>query len=171
MTIVVDENVLIIANDLTRRSLGLEPLCPDANEDCGISCAEALLSLIENGRVGLDDGSEVLDKYKSHCSFSGQPGVGDTFLRAVFERGYVESWAERVIIRENGAIRLPNSFLNCGFDNDDHVWVAIAHNSSEKAKILNAADSDYRIHAGDLSVLNLEIVELCSQSAAEVTPV
>lgn len=162
MTSVVDENVLIVANDLTRRSQGLAPLCPEADDDCGIACADALYDLIENGRVGLDDGSEILEKYKQHCSFSGQPGVGDAFMRAVFERGYDDSWAERVSVRANGNFKLPESFLSCGFDNDDHLWIAVAHNASVTASVLNAVDSDYQIHAEELGKLDLTIVQLCA---------
>lgn len=161
MISIVDENVLVVANDLTRRSLGLHPICPEASDDCGLKCADALTELIENGIVGLDEGSEVFDKYKSHCSFSGQPGVGDAFLRAVFERGYIPNWARRINIRLDSDINLPGSFLQCGFDNDDYVWIALAYNAGEPAKILNAVDSDYSIHHSDCASIGVLVEELC----------
>ena len=162
MNAVVDENVLIVANDLTRLSLGMQPVCPEANDQCRLRCAEALERLMKTGGVSLDDGMEVLNKYKAHCSFSGQPGIGDAFLRAVFERGYVPEWAERVTVRDGAEILLPAAFLESAFDNDDHIWVAISYNSNHTPIIINAVDSDYRIFRAELDAIGVRVEELAT---------
>lgn len=118
---VVDENVIVVANDLTRLSLGLEIRCADATEECRISCVEALEGIIGRGEIVLDDGSEFLEKYKSHATFAGQPGIGDAFLRFVYERGYDTKWVTRVRIRADGSYLLPTAFTQSGFHDDDYL--------------------------------------------------
>ncbi|QOT70150.1 hypothetical protein H5V43_08140 [Sphingobium fuliginis] len=159
---VVDENVLVVANDLTKESLGLPTNFPDASEECRISCAEYLRDIAENGRIILDSESEYFDKYRNHASFSGQPGVGDMFLRMVYERGYVSSWATRITIRDEKGYLLPDSFTSSPFDNDDYLWVAGAYNATSAAEIANACDSDYDECEDDLNALGVRVNQLCA---------
>ena len=159
---VVDENVLVVANDLTKESLGLPTSFPDASEECRIACAEYLRNIVENGRIILDSESEYFDKYRNHASFSGQPGVGDMFLRIVYERGYVSSWATRIPIRDEKDYLLPASFKSSTFDNDDYLWVAGAYNSTSPAEIANACDSDYDECSAELNAIGIRVNQLCA---------
>jgi len=159
---VVDENVLVVANDLTKETLGLATSFPDASEDCRISCAEYLHDIVKNGRIILDSDSEYFDKYRSHASLSGQPGVGDVFLRMVYERGYVTSWATRITIRNGDDYLLPDSFKSSPFDNDDYLWVAGAYNSTSPSEIANACDSDYDECVDDLNAIGVRVNQLCA---------
>lgn len=104
-----------------------------------------------------------MDKYKAHASFKGQPGVGDAFLRFVYEKGYDAAAVTRVDIRNgDGTWRLPANFLICGFDDDDLLWVSAAHNSPKPSQILNACDSDYDEHAAALAAIPVSVSELCA---------
>lgn len=162
MPAVVDENVLVVANDLSRLSRGLEPLCPEASEECRIACAEELYRLVEKGNVVLDGGSEYFDKYRAHCSLQGQPGVGDTFLRSVFERGYTP-WATRVAIRdEQGNYTIPQEIMDSSFDRDDLPWLAGCHRGPPRTSLINAVDSDYAEHADLLRKHKIVVREVCS---------
>lgn len=161
MADIFDENVLIVANDLSRASQGIEVLCPEASDHCRLACAERLQIAAATGGVGLDDGTEYFDKYRSHCAFEGQPGVGDAFLRVVFERGYTE-WAERIRIRdESNEFLLPAAILSSKFDPDDFLWLAGVLNAKSPSQIVNAVDSDYREHAALLAAHGIEVDELC----------
>lgn len=162
MASVVDESVLVIANDLTRISLGLIPRTPQADENCRLACVAFLENLMENGSIVIDDGTEFLEKYKAHCSFSGQPGIGDAFFRAVFERGYDPTWVDRVTIAEGGNYLLPDGFLNSGFHNDDFLWVSAAYNGPVGTHIANGCDSDYGEFAGAITAIGVEVVEVCA---------
>lgn len=161
MYVAIDENVLVVANDLSRVSQNLPPICPDAGDECRLVSAEFLRNAVSMGNVILDANSEYFDKYRAHCSMQGQPGVGDMFLRAVFERGYTD-WAHRVDIRTAaGNYALPHSILSSSFDNDDYLWLAGALNADQPASVVNAVDSDYQDHAALLSENRFTIVELC----------
>lgn len=162
---VFDENVLVVANDLSRISAGLEPISDGTSDDCRVKCAERLMKAIRTGKVVLDAGSEYFDKYRAHCSMQGQPGVGDAFVRLVYERGYTD-WAQRVEIRTgDGTIRLPPEITGSGFDNDDYLWIAGALNCPKKACVVNAVDADYHEHAELLNNNGLIVDQLCSNEA------
>src|SRR5580704_5712292 len=71
---VVDTNVLVIAN---RRDGG--------SYACAASCARALLEIKNLGVIVLDDSDSILSEYRAYCSVSGQPGVGDSFMKWVHD--------------------------------------------------------------------------------------
>lgn len=157
----IDENVLVVANDLSRLSRNLDPICPEASDACRLASADFLQSALASGFVILDTRSEYFDKYRAHCSLEGQPGVGDMFLQMVFARGYTD-WAHRVEIRgDNGSYCLPEEILQSGFDNDDFLWLAGALNAEQPASVVNAVDSDYGEHTELLNSNGVTVVELC----------
>ena len=158
---VVDENVLIVANDLTRSSLGVAIRCPEASPDCQLCAANELARLSRDGGLILDAGSEFFDKYRSCASMAGQPGVADAFLKVVFERGYDPNWCSRVTIQNNEIYLLPLEILASGFDRDDLCWLAGAYNSAEPAEILNAVDSDYQEWTECIAHAGIIVRELC----------
>lgn len=158
---VFDENVLVVANDLSRVSRGLAPVCADASDECRLRCADALIDAIERRRVILDNEAEYFDKYRAHCSMHGQPGIGDAFLRAIYERGYTD-WIVRVDISDGaGGYRLPAEVVASTFDRDDLLWLAGAVNAPSKAHVVNAVDSDYREHEELLRRNGISVRELC----------
>lgn len=159
---VFDENVIIVANDLTRLSLGSEPICPQANEACRIAAVDALSNVISRGGLVLDSGSEYLEKYRLAGSLSGQPGIGDAFVRAVFQKGYNPDWATRVEIRDGDNYVLPEGFEAIGFDEDDHLWIAGAHKAGKTSRIVNAVDSDYTEAQVALEAFGIKVLELCA---------
>ena len=119
------------------------------------------MNIITKGRIGLDDGSEVLEKYGAHCDFSGQAGIGDLFLRSVYQRGYDSQWAIRVPVRNGEDYALPQEFVASGFDNDDFLWVAIAYNAPAEAEIVNAVDSDYTEFTDAFDAIGVSVREIC----------
>lgn len=73
MKVVVDTNVPIVAN---RRA-------EHASLQCVLTCIRRLENVMDKGRIVLDNSWLILTEYKNHLSSSGQPGVGDVFLKWV----------------------------------------------------------------------------------------
>ena len=67
--VVVDTNVAVVANCQTEQ----------ASEMCIESCIDALQSFRNEACFLVDDRNLILDEYRKHLKFSGQPGVGDAF--------------------------------------------------------------------------------------------
>lgn len=160
MRAVVEENVAIVANDNSR----LEPVAPQANEQCQLECIRALRSIVKNGIIVIDDAGELLRRYRQRLNAKGQPGVGDAFLKHVHDQQYNKRRVQRTPLDadgDNNYLAFPSDALLNTFDLSDRIFVALACASPKHAAILNAVDSDYSQHADPLKSAGVEIIELC----------
>ena len=161
MRAIVEENVAIVANDNSRQP----PVAPQANERCQLECIRALRTIVKNGIVIIDDAGEILRKYRQNLSGKGQPGVGDAFLKHVYDHQYNKRKVQRtaLTIDENGEYAdFPSDPLLMNFDPSDRLFVALACASPKPAAIFNAVDSDYSHHAQPLKSAGVSVTELCS---------
>jgi len=71
---VVDTNVAMVANGRGT----------DVDARCQLTCVERLKSVASGASVVIDDGGLILREYRGRLNFSGMPGVGDAFLKHVF---------------------------------------------------------------------------------------
>jgi hypothetical protein len=160
---VIDENVLIVANDISRELSGQELMCPQANADCRIAALDLLKRCQDGAMVVLDDLGEVLDLYRRRMSGSGQPGSGDAFFRYLSDNQFNP---ERVIRRklqphaERGYEEFPSDEGLSDFDPADRIYVSLA-SGRRAAKIANCVDSDYKEKAVALGAAGIRVHELC----------
>jgi hypothetical protein len=160
MRAIVDENVAIVANDNSRR----DRLAVQADEVCQLECIKALRSIVKNGITVIDDAGEILRKYREYLSGRGQPGVGDAFLKHIYDNQYNKRKVQRtpLAVNEDGTYSdFPSSPGLNTFDPSDRVFVALARASTKRAVILNALDSDYSEHAEPLQEAGIKVIELC----------
>ena len=75
---VVDTNVGVVAND----RLDDRPDPPHLPSSVS-SCASFLREVTRSGRVAIDDAWEIIREYQARMRSSGQPGLGDAFLKWV----------------------------------------------------------------------------------------
>lgn len=108
---VVDENVLRTAN-------GEADHVDDA---CMLAAIDYLLDCQDRRALVLDDLYRLIDLYASHCSYSGQPGVGDQFF--VWAHTNIGS-LRRVRLQESPSgdwASFPDDPGLASFDRDDRV--------------------------------------------------
>ncbi|MGH7168710.1 MAG: hypothetical protein ACRELG_00335, partial [Gemmataceae bacterium] len=137
MPSVVDTNVPIVAN----RRCG-EPL------SCANACAQALIKIRASGLLLIDRAGGILAEYRRHCSLSGQPGVGDAFVRWVHDnRARQDLVGDIVITPKPGVtddfVEFPAHPDLAGFDPSDRKFVAVANAHQGKPRILQATDSKW----------------------------
>lgn len=157
---VVDVNVAIVAN-------GNES--PQANLACMSACVSALQDIVANGMVVLDDGMRILKEYQRYLSPAGQPGLGDAFMRWVWENQCVAEKCERVALTLIGGVedkfhQFPKDANLKGFDRSDRKYVAVALTSQKNPEILNAVDTDYWNHRIALRKNGVRLRFLCPQN-------
>ena len=158
MTFVVDTNVAIVAN---RRET-------DADVLCQLTCVERLKTLASREVVAIDDRGFILEEYKRRLNFSGMPGVGDAFLKHVFNYQYQDGRVRRVAVTPSdddgrGFEELPENT----FDRSDRKFLAVA--VVAKAVVLNATDSDWDEQAALMNALGVIISQLCPQHQSRRT--
>ena len=152
---VVDTNVAIVAN-------GGETVHADLA--CQLNCTEKLESVVEHGIVAIDDKGLIIDEYRGHLSFSGQPGMGDAFFKHVFDSQYQRASVVRARVRlsddeQRGFLELPRNT----FDPSDRKFLAVA--VVAQAVVLNATDSDWDEQQPLMDELGVEVDQLCPQYA------
>jgi hypothetical protein len=161
--VIIDENVAIVANDVTRISTGRPPLTRQADDKCRLATIRRVRQVISKETVIVDSSDLVMRGYRRHLSGKGQPGVGDAFLRWVSDHLYDSTRVRQVPLTsdEDGQFSaFPSDPDLRSFDRADRVFVALAIESGD-AVIVNAVDSDYRLHQSGLDRFGVRVEELC----------
>lgn len=136
----VDTNVPMTAN---------LAITSDSSSDIPDSCIEqsvdAVMHIVENGGLVLDDGGEIFEEYVSNLSLKGQPGVGDAFVKWVHDHQWNANFVERVKITRNSDSynEFPNHIDLSRFDNSDRKFIAVANAHQEKPPVFQATDSKW----------------------------
>lgn len=162
MTVVVDTNVPLVANGFSH-----------ASEDCVEICVDRL-EQITNGEIklavdyqALDDQRHIIDEYRNKLNPSGQPGVGDAFLKWVeiyWTNPDLCDLVEITLIVGGGKINFaefPKDPALANFDDDDRKFVAVACAHSGKPPILQAVDSKWHNFLGALTQNGVTVKYLC----------
>lgn len=152
---VVDTNVGIVANGRF----------PQASYNDVGKCIDALLDATRN-HIAIDDSGRIFDEYFSHLSRSGQPGVGDTFAKWVWDNQGNSQRCEQVRITpcesdKEDYEEFPRDRDLIGFDPSDRKFVAVALGSKSNPTILNATDSDWLEHEPTLRRHGVRIDNIC----------
>lgn len=151
---VVDTNVAVVANG---RDTTAGPRCRRA-------AVEALGYLLQEGRIVVDRGGEILDEYRRYCSPKGEPGVGDRFFREVL-MNYAER-IERIELpkhADGSYVDFPTDPELHRFDASDRKFVAACRRSG--AAVMNATDSDWLHHRSALIRNKVEIDFVCGDNS------
>jgi hypothetical protein len=156
---VVDTNVPVVANG---KSAQASPICV-------LACVESLEAIKNNGVIVLDDGMRILHEYMNNLSLSGQPGVGDAFMKWVWSIQALEERCERVPIRElpdddQDFEEFPRDPDLADFDRSDRKFVAVALTSRNTPTVLNAVDPDWWTHRKALRRHGVRVKFLCPDS-------
>jgi hypothetical protein len=155
---VVDTNVPKTAN------MAVDPdSIPDELTNCVLACVEAIEHVVKKGRPVLDAADEIFDEYRIQLSLSGQPGVGDRFMKWVHDNRWKFPDADRVPITKNGDSydEFPDHKDLSNFDFSDRKFVAVANNHPNKPPILQATDSKWWGWRNALDQVGITVTFIC----------
>ena len=152
--VVVDTNVAIAANGRDTH----------ADLECQFACVEKLEDIVRDDVVAIDDHDLIIDEYKRHLNFSGQPDMGDMFFKHIVNHQYSDDRVKQVPItpvsdEKRGYSELPEN----SFDPSDRKFLAVA--VVAKALIANATDSDWSENKALTDGLGIRVEQLCPQHA------
>ncbi len=150
--VVIDTNVLIVANEKS----------PQADPGCVVAAVDFLEYAIRGAVVVLDSGGAVTDEYKKHCSYSGQPGLGDRFFFQLHRMQGDRRHVQFVDIHpdSDGSYREVPEVLH-RFDPSDRKFVAVVVADSRQSEVINAVDSDWGEAAEELNAAGVRVCQLC----------
>jgi len=156
---IVDTNVLLVASKKA----------PQASLTCVLTCIKYLQNLKESGILVLDSNRLIIREYENKNSRSGQPNVGDAFLKWVLTHQATERCEQVLItqIAENDFAEFPRSPDLAKFDPSDRKFVAVALTHPVKPAIANAVDSDWRNYEEALANHGVSLNFLCPELTAK----
>lgn len=162
MIVVVDTNVAVVANERD----GEFP-------DCVAACVVRLTEILAAGKIALDQDWLIIKEYMRNLRSSGQPGVGDAFLKWVLTNHANPARCCKVAITSSG--RGPNDFQEfpsdhrlSTFDRADCKFVAVALAHAECPPILQALDSEWWEHKDALKDNGVRVTFLCLNEIQEL---
>ena len=137
--VIVDTNVIVIANDTD-----------DKRADCRNRCQDRLEQILSRPEiVVIDDGWRILGEYEHNTKPNTRKGIGDLFVKTLMQNQGNPNMCKIVHITPlagNGTDfeEFPTDNALCGFDPDDRkfITVALAHQRDigETPTILLAID-------------------------------
>ena len=155
---VVDTNVAKTAN------LAMQPDSEsDVPDECVLVCIEAIEHVIKKKGLVIDAGDDIFDEYRQQLSMSGQPGIGDSFMKWVHDNRWSLPDSQRVTITRNGESydEFPEHDDLANFDNSDQKFVAASNAHPNKPDILQATDSKWWGWKDALSQCGITVQFLC----------
>lgn len=161
---IVDVNVPIVANDEARISQGKQPRANHVDDVCRLAAIRSLRDLVRSGIIVVDELGAVMKEYRKKLDGSGQPGVGDEFLKHVSDHLCVQTRVQitNLTFTSKGEYAaFPSDPELEKFDKDDRIFVALAIENIDGPRILNAVDSDYSEHQKALEKHGIFVQELC----------
>jgi hypothetical protein len=133
---IIDTNVLIAANGHSSQ----------VSESDVEKCQNFVAALFDNTSISVDSNNEIFDEYFRNLNISGQPGIGDGFLKYLWNNQYNNAVCETVeVIRDDKFFYQvfadkPNLI---DFDKSDLKFIAVYLLSKRSPFIVNACDSDW----------------------------
>jgi hypothetical protein len=159
MAVVVDTNVAMVASRLHQH----------ADEQCVNSCIERLYKIQQSGGLLVDDRGLIIHEYTKCLGYSGQPGAGHAFVKWAHSNQAITNRVQKITItpRPDDGWRRFEEFPDLpdlkNFDKSDQKFVAVALASGVRTPILNAMDSDWKIHYTSLQLAGVVIEFICPQ--------
>lgn len=148
--VVVDTNVLLVAEGLSSYTL-----------KCRASCGNALRDIRLNQIVVLDGGREILTEYRKKLEGKkGQRGLGYEFWKWLVNTRLSHARCETVNLTVHpvrGYEQFPDHHDLTGFDLSDRKFVAVAAAHLKKPKIVQAGDSKWWGWKNSLSECGIQL--------------
>jgi len=132
---VVDTNVPVVAN-------GKSEQAPPGLVEKAIC---AIRDLMNSGIVAIDDGDRILGEYRRNLHLSGEPGVGDSFVRWVHDNSANSECCMRATLHcTDESIQsfdeFPEGLDGVAVDISDRKFIAVANANVPPCPILQAVD-------------------------------
>lgn len=142
---------------------------PDVSPDCIEQCILHLRHITGNGGLALDNGGKIFCEYINNLFLSGHPGIGDYFVKWVFNNQWNSASVDRgAITKNNGGYKefpLYEGLNN--FDDSDRKYIAAAGAHPEKPPVLQAVDSKWRGWKQPLKEARIIVIFLCPEFVQE----
>lgn len=161
---IVDTNVPKTANLAMRPESDVS-----VSDNCIDACIEAIEHVTKNRALVMDASNEIYDEYRQQLSLTGEPGIGDRFMKWVNDHRHNPAFCDRIHITKNGDtyLEFPDHEGLGDFDKSDRKFVAVSNAHPRKPSILQATDSKWWGWKDVLKNIGIKVVFLCPEYVQE----
>lgn len=162
MKAIIDTNVLIAANGRD---------CPQVTPQCRANTIKFLQDFLKEGMIILDNQWLILTEYKHKVNVSGQPGIGDVFLKWILTNLTNPKRCQQIPIHplgEDNFAEFPHVPELAEFDRSDRKFVAVALADPDNPPIVNVVDTDWLKFHEPLVKNGLKMQFLCPDLLASL---
>ncbi len=155
MTVVVDTNVILVANG---QHSGV-------SDQCVVSCVHRLREIMVGERIAIDDGHRILKEYQNKTTPHVGKRAGDTFVKWLLRNNANPGRCDQVEIvehAERGFESFPDDQGLANFDPSDRKFVAVAIAHGQSPPIAQATDSKWLDWVPALGKHGISLQLLCS---------
>lgn len=156
MTVVVDTNVILVAN---RQHDNISAACIS-------TCAKRLQEIMVSGRIAIDDKWLIISEYQNKTNANAGKNPGDAFVKWVLQNKSNSSKCDQVCIKEHskrGFESFPDTADLKTFDKADRKFVAVAATHPDNPTILQAADSKWLSWNEALKKCGIKVEFVCQK--------
>lgn len=156
MSAIVDTNVVLVANGQHE----------DVSPACMATCALRLQTIMNSGRIALDDAYQILVEYQNKTQPKTANRPGDAFVKWALQNKANAAKCDLVPITphaDRGFAEFPDDDRLVNFDPPDRKFVAVAAAHPEHPPILQAADSKWLDWSGPLEEHGISVDFLCPE--------
>ena len=157
--VVVDTNVILVANGQHE----------DVSQACVAECALKLQTIMQRGRLALDDCFRILQEYQNKTTPKTGNRPGDAFVKWALQNRANPRRVHQVSLKEHavrGFDTFPDDVDLENFDPSDRKFVAVACGDPHKPPILEAADSKWLAWAEPLRRCGITVEFICQDDIA-----
>ena len=140
---------------------------------CVAACVRHLTSFLACGRLVLDDGWRILREYMGNLHSSGQPGVGDAFLKWALTNQFNPQRC--CLVRITPRDGCPTDFAEFptdprlrSFDPSDRKFIAVAVAHPERPPVHQALDRKWWQHRSALRDNGVDVNFLCPDAIEQL---
>ena len=135
----------------------------DVPDACVLACIKAIKHVANKRGLIIDAGDEIFDEYRGQLSMTGQPGVGDGFMKWVHDNRWSLHASQRVSITKNNDSydEFPTHEGLEHFDRSDRKFVAVANAHPDKPPILQATDTKWWGWKDALAEVGVDVYFIC----------
>ena len=164
-TVVVDTNVLIVANGTASQM----------SDCCRTRCLDRLAKARDGERVVVDEQYFILREYQTNLNPNrNPPGAGEAFVKYLLQNMANPTRVSLVNLtptnrEQTEFFEFPNDAdLRQAFDPSDRKFVAASHAHSDKPPILEAADSKWLGWEAQLLTHGIRVEFLCRKELEDI---
>ncbi len=157
--VVVDTNVVLVANGQH----------DDVSPTCVVTCAVRLQTIMQDGRLVLDDDFLILREYQNKTTPKKGNRPGDAFVKWALQNNANRLRVVQVELQphaERGFTTFPDAADLASFDAADRKFVAVAAAHGDRPSILQATDSKWLAWADGLARHGIKVEFLCPDDIA-----